>query len=144
VLLFSFLAKDVNGHVQPDENGYIIEFSTENERTLFLNENQGNIMRLRYHFDSDILTGLAVEFKSDKVAKQLLRNPEIINSWPIHHHVRQHAPINFDNILDQVTNVTENTDDVKTTRFNPQNKVCVFSFLYSILSNLNLNEHRIL
>jgi 7-cyano-7-deazaguanine synthase in queuosine biosynthesis len=73
---------------------YIIEFSTVEQSTLFLKENEEYIQNVRYNFDSDILIGTAIEFKEDTVAKRILvEYPSITRYWPIQHHIRQQAPI---------------------------------------------------
>ncbi|KAI8968935.1 peptidase S8/S53 domain-containing protein [Mycotypha africana] len=70
-------------------SNYIVELAESPASALFLRENlqNQNIRRIRYTYDIDIFKGSAIEFKNDKVARQLINDhPQVLNAWPIRHH----------------------------------------------------------
>ncbi|KAI8881080.1 subtilisin-like protein [Backusella circina FSU 941] len=107
-------------YVTAYQSGYILEFSTKQQRNALLNSHHPSI-RVRYHYDSDVFTGAAVNFESEQTARKLLNHPYIIQSWPIQHYVRQHAPIDFrdpqeldDSEPDAIHFVPQNKDTIPT------------------------------
>lgn len=94
---------------------YILEFTSAKETSLFLTNHKDSIIKIRYLYDSDVLTGTAIDFRNKKVAKQIIDdNPSIVNVWPIHHRIRQQAPaLDFKN----------NESNSNSVPFVPQNKV---------------------
>lgn len=100
-------------HVNAQQHEYIIEFNSTAQTSLFLEKNKDAISKVRNTYNSDIFTGAAVEFKNEKVAKNLVSQyKDIVKVWPIHHRIRQHAPFKNDN-----------DDSNDETNFVPQNKV---------------------
>lgn len=76
------------------QHEYILEFPSNIETKLFIKNHKNDIQKVRYTYDSDILTGTAVEFINERVAKTIVSTyPGIVRAWPIHHRIRQQAPI---------------------------------------------------
>jgi hypothetical protein len=120
VFLFLVISFCTTAYATVSQHEYIIEFSSTAQTNLFIKNHQNDIVKVRYRYDSDILTGAAVEFTNEKVAKSLVfHHSDIIKAWPIHHRIRQQAPMkkfkNEDNLED------ENNGNVAT--FVPQNNV---------------------
>lgn len=108
-----------------NDKEFIVEFSTVEQTQLFLKENENDIKKVRYTYDTDILIGTAVEFNDHQVAKSILFHyPDIIQYWPIHHRIKQQAPIpsSFNN-NDNNNHADEDGDDVVVTNFVPQKNV---------------------
>ncbi|GAA5802620.1 hypothetical protein HPULCUR_008092 [Helicostylum pulchrum] len=98
---------------------YILEFTSAKETNLFLTNYKDAITKTRYLYDSDVLTGTAIDFQNEKVAKQIIDDDQsIVNVWPIHHRIRQQAPtttpIDFKN--------NESSSSSNSVPFVPQNK----------------------
>ncbi|KAI8091745.1 peptidase S8/S53 domain-containing protein [Thamnidium elegans] len=93
---------------------YIIEFTSAKETNLFLTNYKHVITKIRHLYDSDVLTGTAIDFQNEKVAKQIIDDDQsIVHVWPIHHRIRQQAPIiDFKN----------NESNSNSVPFVPQNK----------------------
>jgi hypothetical protein len=101
-------------------NEYILEIASPLSSFIQDNLENHNIVHVRYTYDTDILTGAAVEFKNYKVARQLIEHPDVLNAWPIHHRVGLHAPV------PELVNTNQQEDDNNastTTFFVPQDKV---------------------
>lgn len=113
VLFFVTIFCSTICHVNAQQNEYIIEFQSSAETSLFLENNKEMISEVRHTYTSDVFTGVSVEFKNPKVAKDLESLDEnIVKVWPIHHRIRQQAPFR------------KHSDDSKDDRsFVPQNKV---------------------
>jgi hypothetical protein len=98
-------------------NEYILEIASPLSTFIQDNLENRNIAHVRYTYDTDILTGAAVEFKNYKIARQLIDHPDVLNAWPIHHRVGLHAPV------PEFSNVHKDKDTSSTYFFVPQDKV---------------------
>lgn len=104
--------------VNSQNNEYILEIALPLSSFIQDNLANHNIVHVRYTYDTDILSGAAVQFKNYKVARQLIDHPDVLNAWPIHHRIGLHAPVpelSFNN--------KEDDHGSKATFFVPQDKV---------------------
>lgn len=106
------------------ENEYILEFNTMDETTAFTQQ-YANDLHVRYTYNSELLTGTAVEFKEGAMAEKLLKHPHIKRSWPIHHRAHLHAPVpDFQNSESDSNEAQVSENDTTVTTFAPQKAVC--------------------
>lgn len=113
----------VNAEKLEQKNEYILEFNSINDTTAFTQQHTSS-MNVRYTYNSELLTGTAVEFKDDKIAEKLLKHPNIKRSWPIHHRAHLHAPVpDFQNSDNDSNEAQVSENDTTVTTFAPQKAV---------------------
>jgi hypothetical protein len=122
---------------------YILEFTSAKETNLFLTNYKHAITKIRYLYDSDILTGTAIDFQTQKVAKQIIDDdPSIVNFWPIHHRIRQQAPaVDFKNSeSSSIPFVPQNKVHAKKNIFTKSLKILIFFFFLGYAENFDTRE----
>ncbi|CAO0800256.1 unnamed protein product [Mucor circinelloides] len=123
------------------ENEYILEFNTMDETTAFTQQ-YANDLHVRYTYNSELLTGTAVEFKEGAMAEKLLKHPHIKRSWPIHHRAHLHAPVpDFQNSESDSNEAQVSENDTTVTTFAPQkaNTIPLLTQAYTKFQDLKSN-----
>ncbi|GAN06055.1 subtilisin-like serine protease PR1C [Mucor ambiguus] len=131
----------VNAEKLEQKNEYILEFNSMDDTTAFTQEHTKSI-HVRYTYNSELLTGTAVEFKDDAVAEKLLKHPNIKRSWPIHHRAHLHAPVpDFQNSDSDSNEAQVSENDTTVTTFAPQkaNTIPLLTQAYTKFRDLKSN-----